>query len=127
MSDLVPFEDETPTERLARLQAAVADAKARADQVAQDAPSGGAANLPATRNLPATEVKRQMAQQRAALLHAQEDVRLAVAAVKDEVDRQKRDMEAQMRAVMAEMEPLMERVKQMEEGIWTVNLDLGRD
>lgn len=127
MSDLVPFEDETPTERLARLQAAVADAKAQADQVAQDAPSGGAANLPATRNLPATEVKRQMAQQRAALLHAQEDVRLAVAAVKDEVDRQKRDMEAQMRAVMAEMEPLMERVKQMEEGIWTVNLYLGRD
>jgi hypothetical protein len=128
MNDLTTPADETPAERLARLQADLA-AKSTAAKGLASAETSASTALVSTGglNLPATAMKSQMAAARGDLIRAQEQVRAAAALVKEEVERQTALMQAQMRAALAELEPLQEKVKMMEEGIWTVNLYLGRD
>lgn len=127
MSDIEPFSNETPSERLARLHADLTAAKDNALRAAQSDGRPTGALVPTSGNLPASQMKTQMAQHRADLIHAQAEVKTAVEKVRKEVEAQRNAMEMQMRAAMAELAPIQERVKQMEEGIWTVNLYLGRD
>lgn len=73
-----------------------------------------------TANVPADIVRAQMADRRSALLRKQAELNDARKAMEAE-------MRAKISAAMASLEPMMKEVKQLQEGIWTVNLYLGRD
>lgn len=73
-----------------------------------------------TANVPAKQVKIQMADRRAALLRKQEELKAVSGLMEAE-------MKAKIRAAMEALAPLQKEVKELQEGIWTVNLYLGRD
>jgi hypothetical protein len=68
----------------------------------------------------APEVKRQMALVRSTALRKGKEL----AAAKHAMERR---LNAEMERVQRMLDPLQEMVRQLEEGIWTVNLYLGRD
>jgi hypothetical protein len=97
---------------LARIQAEVADL------AAQQSDSTGALVPVSTGD--AIAVKAALAQQRSLMLRKSQELRTAS-------ERMKGALEAQERALRELVDPLQEQVRRMEEGIWTVNLYLGRD
>lgn len=108
--------DETPAEALAR---AAEDAKRLLD-----AP-------PSTEIVPvghgADVTKRQLAARHSDLLRAQIDLEKAAAQMRADIDRQVNKMRAEMQVKLEALKPLQEQIAQLKEGIWTVNLYLGRD
>ncbi|MFD7161358.1 hypothetical protein ACFV9C_42700 [Kribbella sp. NPDC059898] len=71
-------------------------------------------------DVPAEQVKIELADRRAALMRSQSEIADARRALVAE-------MEAQMAAAREALAPLEQELKQLHEGIWTVNLYLGRD
>lgn len=71
------------------------------------------------------EAREKTREIEAAAEKVRREIRREVEERRKELDRQKWEMEERMRAAMAALEPLQKQVKQMEEGIWTVNLYLG--
>ena len=121
MSDGGRFEPpETPEERLARFQAKLSAAAATAQAAAAEQPDRGSEVATTSGNIPAVAMKSKMAEHRAALIHSQNALKAAHEELKNEMDRQLRD-------AMEILGPIKQQVAQMEEGIWTVNLYLGRD
>ena len=92
-----------------------------AEQMQQAAQSStGGALVPVGKNLPAKQVKTQMARVRSGLVKK-----------RAEIEKARRELEERMRDEMHELMqivgPMQEQIARMEEGIWTVNLYLGRD
>lgn len=71
--------------------------------------------------------KRQMASRHADLLRKQIELRAVGEAMRAEIEQQQRAAEAMMRDKLAALEPLQKQIAQLKEGIWSVNLYLGRD
>ncbi|EYR64873.1 hypothetical protein N866_03250 [Actinotalea ferrariae CF5-4] len=91
-----------------------------------DATQTGTALIPAGADQ-AMAVKTQMAASRAVVANARKAALEAQAKAKELIAAQQRALEAQLRAMAAELEPLQAQVRMFEEGIWTMNLYLGRD
>lgn len=109
----------------------VASALEAARRAAQDAVQTAAAAQTGSALIPtgadqAMAVKMQMAASRAVVANARKAALEAQAKAKEIIAAQQRALEAQLRAMAAELEPLQAQVKMMEEGIWTMNLYLGR-
>jgi len=68
----------------------------------------------------APEIKKRMAVNRAEIMKTKQKLSKATAALEARV-------QADLEAANAILKPLMEQVERLEEGIWTVNLYLGRD
>lgn len=75
----------------------------------------------------ATEVKAALAGRRAEIARARSAAVEAQSRARELVEQEKRRLDAMVRSLAAELEPLQEQIKRLEEGIWTVNLYLGRD
>lgn len=86
------------------------------------AESGTSALVPVANGVgdAAKAAKTQMAQIKRDIGRKQAELRAATKALKERMDREIREAERILG-------PLQERVKMMEEGIWTINLYLGRD
>ncbi len=118
-----------PTSPPADVTAALKVARQAAnDAVAASAAAGqgGGALVPAGADV-AMNVKTQMAASRAMVATARRTALEAQAKAKELIEQQKRALDAQVRAMAAELEPLQQQMKMLEEGIWTMNLYLGRD
>lgn len=119
MSYLEPYEDDPAAalaEALDELRRLSADAVA--SLAAED--TANTAIVPTTSNLPATQVKAQMARRRSDIVKK----RAAIERLSREIEQR---VQAQMSELLAVMSPMKEMVRRLEEGIWTVNLYLGRD
>lgn len=110
----------------------VANALDAARRAAQDAvqaataAQAGSALIPAGADQ-AVAVKTQMAASRAVVATARKAALEAQAHAKELIRAQQAALEAQLRAMAAELEPLQAQIAMYEEGIWTMNLYLGRD
>ncbi len=98
----------------------LASARRRAEEIAAAARATGPPALVPHDGVPAEVAKQQAAHDRAAALKARREIDAMAQSMRDEMERQIREM----RALMA---PLQEQVKRSEEVIWTMNLYLGRD
>lgn len=91
-----------------------------ADALTQEVQDTSNLPVPTGGNLPATEMKQVMARRRADVLKK-----------KDQVEKLAREIEERVKNQLWELEqvvgPMQEMVARMEEGIWTLNLYLGRD
>lgn len=94
--------------------------KSEAISMVETANQTGGALVPTGGNMPARQVKTQMARVRSGL----EKKRREIEAASKELQRR---LEAEMDRANEVLAPMMEMVRRMEEGIWTVNLYLGRD
>lgn len=109
--------------------ASALDAARRAAQDAVQAATAaqaGSALIPAGADQ-ALAVKTQMAASRAVVANARKSALEAQARAKELIRAQQAALEAQLRAMAAELEPLQAQIAMYEEGIWTMNLYLGRD
>ena len=110
----------------------VTEALEAARRAAQDAvqaattAQAGNALIPAGADQ-AMVVKTQMAASRAVVANARKTALEAQATAKEAIRAQQAALEAQLRAMAAELEPLQAQIAMYEEGIWTMNLYLGRD
>ena len=104
-----------------RLRAALAAATADASALAAGPdPADATALVPAGTNLPADHLKAAMATRTKALAQKAAEV----ASLRCELEAA---MKAQLAAADAVLKPLEAQMKRLREGIWTVNLYLGRD
>lgn len=114
---------ETPDQRLARLLAEAEQARRDVEAMTTTAADSTAlAPIAGTSAaaVPAEVSKRQMAEVRAAAIKKKAEIE----AIQEQM---RAELEARMREMNAVLAPLQQQVKQMEEGIWTINLYLGRD
>lgn len=117
----------TPDEPLDVTTALELARQAATDAVAAaGAAEAGQALIPAGADA-ALAVKTQMATARAGLSHVKNAAVAAQERAKDAIKRQQQELDAQMRAMNAQLAPLMEQIAKLTEGIWTMNLYLGRD
>jgi hypothetical protein len=93
---------------------------AAAEEATLEPPESSTALVPTGGTLPATQVKKQMAVKRAEIVKMRAEVERRVA----EVERLLKDKVYEIERVIG---PMREMVARLEEGIWTVNLYLGRD
>lgn len=105
-------------DELARAAAEVDRIAAEAEALAAEETTSTA--LVRTSGTGAVELKQQMGQRRAALARKRVELREAQEAMRSAMERR-------MSQAMEVMGPLQEQVALLEEGIWTVNLYLGRD
>jgi len=113
-------EDEVSTALEAARAAADAalDVAASADTGTALVPQGADAAL---------AVKSQMTAAHALVAGARRDAMAKVAAAREAIKAQQAELDRQARALEAELAPLQSRLDLMQEGIWTMNLYLGRD
>jgi hypothetical protein len=111
----------TPEERMAALleqaRATAAEAAAIVNSTPDTLPVpavGGAAGAPAEHS------KRKMVELRASAMKKANEVKALQ-------DQMRAELEAQMRAMNEIMAPLKQKVSQMNEAVWTIDLYLGRD
>lgn len=107
-----------------------ATALAAAKQAAQQALAGAGALVPLGGGTPEA-TKHSYALQRAEATRALNAAKAAAAARREEIRRAKEELERSLQAELAGLEatlaPLREQAAKLEEGLWTVNLYLGRD
>jgi hypothetical protein len=115
--------DIDPKDAIDLARTAARQALAVAQQVG--APTG--TDLVATGADSAVGVKAKMAEHYAKAVEAQHAALEKVAEAKTAVEVQQAELDRAMRALRAEMEPLSKQLARMQEGIWTMNLYLGRD
>lgn len=98
------------------------------EALAQAAGAGTASTalVPAGADVALT-VKARMAAEHAQVAKARSAALAKVNEAREAVKRQQAELEAAARALEAELAPLQEQVKRLNEGIWTMNLYLGRD
>lgn len=120
MNEIVPVApDASAADELAAAKAAAKAALAGAGTLV---PLGGAS----------PEVTRQAyAAQRAEATRALTRAQSAATAIREQVRKQKEELERRLNAQLADLEatlaPLKEQAARLQEGLWTVNLYLGRD
>lgn len=90
--------------------------------LAEDGPS---AVVPVTRD--AMQIRVDLAQRRSALERTRQAVTAQAQRVKDALEQQQAAIEAQVREMNAVIAPLKEQVALAEEGMWSMDLYLGRD
>lgn len=119
MSDIERYVDPSTVQELAQAKAA-----------AQEALAGGGALVPLGGASPEI-TKQTYALQRAEAARALTRAESAAAALREQVRRKKEELERQLTRELADLEaqlkPLREHAARLEEGLWTVNLYLGRD
>ncbi|WP_251151346.1 hypothetical protein [Cellulosimicrobium sp. Marseille-Q4280] len=114
----------TQDETDAALEAARA-ATSSALEVAQSAGTGNA--LVPTGADAAVAVKASMAAAHAQVAHARKAALDKVHSAREAIAAQQAELDRQARALELELKPLQEKLELMQEGIWTMNLYLGRD
>lgn len=97
------------------------------DALAAAASTGSGTGLVPTGLDAAVAVKAQMAGQRAVIAKTCKQALAAQEAAKEIIKAKQAELDAEMRAMAQMLEPLMAQVKLLNEGIWTINLYLGRD
>jgi hypothetical protein len=75
----------------------------------------------------AVAVKAQMAAKHAEVAKARKTAIAAQSRAKEAIRAQQAELEARLRAMAAELDPLQAQIALLNEGIWTMNLYLGRD
>lgn len=75
----------------------------------------------------AVAVKAQMAAAHATLAKSRADALEKVRLAREAIKAQQAELDRQAAALAAELEPLQDKLTLMQEGIWTMNLYLGRD
>ena len=75
----------------------------------------------------AVQVKAAFAEKRVALIRVQQDVLAKQRKMQAAIREQEAALEEQMAQMAAALEPLQKQVDRLQEGIWSVNLYLGRD
>lgn len=73
------------------------------------------------------EIKKRMAEIHSLVIKKQQELEKTVEEMNDLINQKKQELEAQLRRSKMALLPLKEMVAKMEEGIWSVNLYLGRD
>lgn len=114
----------TQDETAAALDAARA-ATSSALEVAETAGTGS--DLVPTGADAAVAVKARMATAHAQVAHARKAALEKVQSAREAIKAQQAELDRQTRALEMELAPLMEKLELMKEGIWTMNLYLGRD
>jgi hypothetical protein len=117
MNTTDPEPDETPFQALARIAEETRQLMDDAAASTEIVPVGRGADV----------AKRQMAASHSDLLRKQMELKAAGDKVRAQIEAQQRAAEAMMREQLAALEPLQTKIAQLKEGIWTVNLYLGRD
>jgi hypothetical protein len=114
----------TTQEKIAKAQAELRELGEEAQEVASDETTSTA--LVAVGSS-ADAAKKQMALARASAVKMQEKIRKKQEELETLLNRQMAEAERQMKEALQVLAPLQEQVKTLEEGIWTVNLYLGRE
>lgn len=109
-------------EQVADALAEVARLGAQAAALNADA---GAALVPAGPGMPAEQAREIMISARRVAAAKAGELEAARKRVKDLIDAQRRDLEAQLAAASAMLAPLKETAARLEEGIWSFSLYLG--
>ena len=75
----------------------------------------------------AIAVKARIASQRAAVLIARNTALEAQKSARELIEAQRRELDAKLQAMNNELAPLAEQIALLSEGVWTMNLYVGRD
>lgn len=105
---------------------AIARAATQAALEVAETSATGAALVPAGADA-AMAVKSQMATAHAQVAHARKAALEKVQSAREAIKAQQAELDRQTRALEMELAPLKEKLQLMKEGIWTMNLYLGRD
>ncbi|WP_156251011.1 hypothetical protein [Pseudactinotalea terrae] len=109
-----------------RALAQARDAAEQATQVAAAAHDPGTALVPTGADA-AVAVKAQMARTHTEISRARKQAMAKLSAAREAIKAQQAELDRAARALEAELAPLQEKLALMQEGIWTMNLYLGRD
>ena len=71
--------------------------------------------------------KTEMAARRSQIVRAREEVLARQADARALIDARKAELDAQLRDMEIALAPMREQIELLEEGIWTMNLYVGRD
>lgn len=105
--------------------AKLADANAAVEAALSDVEGSESVALVATAD--ASEVKKRLAARHSDLVRARHAVAEQQKRVRAALDAKKAEMDRMVRAMELELAPVKEQVELIQEGIWTINLYLGRD
>jgi hypothetical protein len=116
----------TTQEKIAEAQAELSKLGEEAREVASDETTSTSTALVAVGSS-ADAAKKQMALARASAVKMQAKIEKKQQELKRLLDLQMEEAKREMQKALQVLEPLQEQVKTLEEGIWTVNLYLGRE